>query len=219
ATGKVIIPTRNGQPDLDVQPGVRQILPVFRDLIETSEEKGLPWSIRSPSHRDVAPRIGFAWRPGGSDRWSVRTAYGIFYVYPDSNITLGQVRTPPFLILQVINNDVPTAATPVPRRSLGNYFLGQPLVDRNATPNISTGGTEYRTTYTQTWNFLVQHQFTSNIAAEIGYVGNKGTRTQHSTNYNIPLPGAGNNQARRQNSAGGVLDYQNLGGSIPSHSQ
>ena len=217
-TGKVIIPTRNGQPDLDVQPGVRQILPVFRDLIETSEEKGLPWSIRYPSKRDVAPRFGFAWRPFGSEKWAIRSAYGIYYIYPDSNITLGMVRTPPFVILQVINNDVPTRTTLAPRRTLGDYFLGQPLVDRNATPNITTGGTRYRTTYTQTWNFNVQRQFGSSYAAEIGYVANKGTRTQHSTNYNVPLPGPGNVQARRPYPQWGVLDYKIWGGSTSYHS-
>lgn len=217
-TGKVIIPTKGGQPDLDVQPGVRQILPVFKDLIETSEEKGLPWSLRNPSRRDVAPRIGFAWRPGGTDKWVIRSAYGIFYVYPDSNIVLGEVRTPPFLILQVIDNDVPTATTLAPRRTLTNYFLGQPLVDRNATPNISTGGTEYRTTYSQTWNFLVQRQFSTNMAAEVGYVANKGTRTQHSSNYNVPDPGPGNVQGRRPYRNWGVLDYKIWGGSSTYHS-
>lgn len=217
-TGKVIIPTRGGVPDFTVQPGVRQIWPVFRDLLETSEEHGLPWSIRSPSRRDVAPRIGFAWRPFGSTKTVIRSAYGIFYIYPDSNITLGQVRTPPFLILQVINNDVPTAATLVPRRTLTDFFLGQSLVDRNATPNISTGGTSYRTTYTQTWNLNVQRQMSPNIAFEVGYVGNKGTRTQHSTNYNIPLPGAGNIATRRDYKDWGVLDYKIWGGGTTYHS-
>lgn len=217
-TGKVIIPTRNGTPDLDAQPGMRQIWPVFRDLIETTEELGLPWSVRYRDNLSFAPRFGFAWRPFGKDNWVIRSAYGIFYVYPDSNITLGQVRTPPFLILQVINNDVPTRATPVPRRTLTDYFLGQSLVDRNATPNITTGGTRYRTTYTQTWNFLIQRQLGHNLAAEIGYVGNKGTRTQHSTNYNVPDPGPGNIQGRRPYPNWGVLDYKIWGGGSTYHS-
>lgn len=213
ATGKVIIPSINGSPDLTAQPGSSQIYPVFRNLIELSEDKGLPWSIRKPNNRDIAPRIGFAWRPFNSDRWVIRSAYGIFYVYPDSNVLLGLVRTPPFVLLQVINNDVPTASTPVPRRNLANYFLGQPLVDVNATPGISTGGTDYATTYTQSWNLNIQHQFAHNIAAEVGYVANKGTHTQHSSQYNIPLPGPGNIQARRPYPQWGVLDYKIWGGS------
>ena len=213
ATGKVIIPSINGSPDLTAQPGSAQIYSVFRNQIELSEEKGLPWSIRSPDNRAVAPRFGFAWRPGHSDKWVIRSAYGIFYVYPDTNITLGLVRTPPFVVLQTIANDVPTRATPVPTRSLSNYFLGQPLVDRNATPGISTGGTNYRSTYTQTWNLNIQHQFAHNVALEVGYVANKGTRTQHSSQYNIPFPGAGNVQARRPYPQWGVLDYKIWGGS------
>ena len=78
--------------------------------------------------------------------------------YPDSNVLLGLVRTPPFVLLQVINNDVPTASAPVPRRNLANYFLGQPLVDVNATQYLY-GGTDYATTYTQSWNLNIQHQF------------------------------------------------------------
>ena len=218
ATGKIIIPTRNGSPDLTAQPGSAKAWEVFRPLLETSEEKNLPWSLRHPNPHDIAPRIGFAWRPNGSNRWVVRSAYGIFYVYPDSNILLGQVRTPPFVILQVINNDVPTAATPVPRRNLANYFLGQSLVDINATPSPTTGGTDYATTYTQTWNFNVQREFSNNIAMEVGYVANKGTHLQTSSEYNIPFPGAGNVQARRRYPQWGVLDYKIWGGSSTYHS-
>lgn len=218
ATGKIIIPTRGGTPDLAAQPGAAEAWSVFRPLLETSEEKGLPWSLRHPNPHDIAPRIGLAWRPFGSNRWAIRSAYGIFYVYPDSNILLGQVRTPPFVILQVINNDVPTATTPTPRRNLANYFLGQSLLDINATPAPTTGGTDYATTYTQTWNFNVQHEFANNIAFEIGYVANKGTHLQTSSEYNIPLPGPGNIQARRPYPQWGVLDYKIWGGSSTYHS-
>jgi hypothetical protein len=218
ATGKIIVPSRNGTPDLTAQPGSAQAWQVFRPLLETTEEKNLPWSLRHANPHDIAPRIGLAWRPFGSKNWVIRSAYGIFYVYPDSNILLGQVRTPPFVILQVINNDVPTTATPIPRRNLANYFLGQSLLDINATPAPSTGGTDYATTYTQTWNFNVQHEFAHNIAAEVAYVGNKGTHLQTSSEYNIPLPGAGNVQARRPYPQWGVLDYKIWGGSSTYHS-
>ena len=218
ATGKIIIPTRGGTPDLTAQPGSEQAWKVFRPLLETSEEKGLPWNLRHGNPHDFAPRIGFAWRPFGSSKWAIRSAYGIFYVYPDSNILLGQVRTPPFVILQVINNDVPTASTPVPRRNLGNYFLGQSLLDVNATPSPTTGGSDYATTYTQSWNFNVQHEFSHNIAVEVGYVANKGTHLQASSAYNVPLPGAGNVQGRRPYQSWGVLDYKIWGGSSKYHS-
>jgi hypothetical protein len=218
ATGKIIIPSRMGTPDLTAQPGSAQAWTVFRPLLETTEEKGLPWSLRHANPHDIAPRIGLAWRPFGSTKWVVRSSYGIFYVYPDSNILLGQVRTPPFVILQVINNDVPTTATPTPRRNLANYFLGQPLVDINATPAPTTGGTDYVTTYTQTWNLNVQHEFAHNIAMEVGYVGNKGTHLQTSSEYNVPLPGPGNVQARRPYPQWGILDYKIWGGSSTYHS-
>ena len=218
ATGKIIVPSRNGTPDLTAQPGAAQAWAVFRPLLETTEEKGLPWSLRHANPHDIAPRIGLAWRPFGSTKTVVRAAYGIFYVYPDSNILLGQVRTPPFVILQVINNDVPTASTPTPRRSLANYFLGQPLVDINATPSPTTGGTDYATTYTQTWNLNVQHELRHNMAFEVAYVGNKGTHLQTSSEYNVPFPGAGNVQARRPYPQWGVLDYKIWGGSSTYHS-
>jgi hypothetical protein len=218
ATGKIIVPTRNGTPDLTAQPGSAAAWNVFRPLLETTEEKGLPWELRHGNPHDIAPRIGFAWRPFGSSKWVVRSAYGIFYVYPDSNILLGQVRTPPFVILQVINNDVPTASTLTPRRSLANYFLGQSLLDINATPAPTTGGTDYATTYTQTWNFNVQREFANNIAVEVGYVANKGTHLQASSAQNVPLPGPGNVQARRPYPNWGVLDYKIWGGSSTYHS-
>ncbi len=212
-TGKVIIPTRNGTPDLTAQPSIPTNWAVFRPLLETSEEKGLPWSIRPRDNLCPAPRIGLAWRAFGSDRWVVRAAYGIFWLYPDTNLLQPLYRTPPFNVIQIINNDVPTANTPTPTRSLANYFLGQPVASLNTTPAITTMGAFYRSAYQQTWNVNLQHEFARNLAAEIGYVANKGTRLQYGSAGNVPLPGPGNVQARRPYPKWGVFLLQQWGGS------
>jgi len=86
-------------------------------------------------------------------------------------------------------------------------------VNLNSTPAPTTGGTNYRQAYTQTWNFNVQHQFANNVSAEVGYVANKGTRLSAVSVYNIPLPGAGNVQARRQYPQWWVTRYLIWGGS------
>jgi hypothetical protein len=118
----------------------------------------------------------------------------------------------------VLNNDVPTAATPTPRRNLANYFLGVPLASLDALISPTTGGTRYRSTYTQTWNLNLQHQFGSGIAAEVAYVGNKGTRTSNTSVYNVPLPGPGNVDARRPYLQWGAIRYLTWGGSSIYHS-
>jgi hypothetical protein len=218
ATGKVIVPTRNGSPDLTAQPGMDRNWVVFRPLLETSEEKGLPWSIRYPDYRAPGPRIGLAWRAFGSEKWVVRSAYGIFYIFPDTNQTQAQAAVPPFQLNQIVNNDVPTATTPTPVRNLANYFLGQPLASLDSIISPTTGGTHYRSSYTQTWNLNLQHEFGSGVAAEVAYVGNKGTRMSDTVSYNVPFAGPGNVDARRQYTQWGVIRYIDWGGSSTYHS-
>ena len=218
ATGDLIIPTINGTPDLTAQPGAAQTYAVFQPLLETSQQKGLPWSIRYPDYRDPAPRIGLAWRMFGSDKWVLRSAYGIFYIFPDTNQTQGQINAPPFQLTQTINNDIPTPTTLTPSRNLQNFFLGNPLNSITSTPAITTGGIYYRQAYEQSWNLNIQHEFKNHVAAEIGYVANKGTRLSSVSTYNIPLPGPGNVQARREYPQWGVIKYLIWGGDSTYHS-
>ncbi len=113
----------------------------------------------------------------------------------------------------------PTATTPVPRRTLENFFLGQPLVDRNATPNITYRRNPITDTYTQTWNFhrpatVRRH----NLAVEAGYVGIRALERSTRPTTMCRMPGPGNIQAPRPYPNWGVLDYKIWGGGSTYHS-
>src|SRR5262249_20899360 len=62
-------------------------------------------------------------------------------------------------------------------------------------------------------NLNIQHEFANNLAVEVGYVANKGTRNQNSSMYNIPFAGPGNVDARRQYPQWGPIRYITWGGS------
>ncbi len=43
----------------------------------------------SDSHKDVAPRVGFGWHPGGDSRLSIRGGYGLYYTQLIANVVAG----------------------------------------------------------------------------------------------------------------------------------
>jgi hypothetical protein len=208
ATGKVIVPMVNGKLiDPVVQPEVPLLLPLFSDRLIGTDQLGLPQSIRKTGPGQWLPRFGFAWRP--NNRMVVRSAYGIFDVYLDTNITLQWAKVPPFETTQTINN-----TTPSPTFNWADPFQGQPLVAANpnpgkpcsfglilnscTTPNVFAGLPEMQQTYMQQWNFAVQTQLMTGLSLDVAYVGNKTTHQQLiSVPDNVPAPGPGAIQSRR----------------------
>lgn len=209
ATGKVIVPMQNGQLiDAVVQPETPLLLPLFSDRLEGTDKLGLPQSIRETGPGQWLPRIGLAWRP--TNRIVVRSAYGIFDVFLDTNITLQWAKVPPFETTQTINN-----TTPAPTFNWGNPFQGQPLVAANpnpgqpcsfglvlnscSQPNIYAGLPQAQQTYMQQWNQAVQVQLMNDLSLDVAYVGNKTTHEWLiSVPDNVPAPGPGAIQSRRQ---------------------
>jgi hypothetical protein len=187
----IIVASKTKEIDLAAQPAAATAYGYLKDLIQTSSEAGLPYSITYPDNTQWAPRFGFAWRPLG-DTTVIRGGYGIFYEgeYTDQRVNLNM---PPFNLGDNALNDRGV----IPNRTLADFYLGAPLGSPNSTITLGPEYTRMKMGYDQHWNFGVQQQVTKTMAADVEYVGNKGSNIQGNNAFNIPDPGAGGVQARR----------------------
>jgi hypothetical protein len=214
-TGKLIVPSTI---DPNVQPLTPTLLKVFSDRFSYTNQVGLPSSIQSVQ-KNWAPRIGFAWTPLGGTKFVIRSGFGIFYSFPDSNTINNTVATVPFVASATVTNDRPPLA---PTRTWGDYFLGQPNVTANssgavcsfgyvalscATPNVDSGAIVYRSESISEWNFAIQRQLTDSTSLDVAYVGNKTTHLNQNLSINDPNPGGGQIQVRRPYAQWGPITY------------
>lgn len=228
ANGKIIVPMHNGKLiNPTAQPEVPLLLPLFSDRLISTEDLGLPDSIRTTGPGLFTPRLGFAWR--ADDRTVVRGAYGIFDVYLDTNLTLQWAKVPPFEITQTVNNSL-NSSTHTMGFNWADPFLGQPLASANPNPgqpcptsnmvlnsciapNVYSAPGSLRHTYMQQWNLAVQRQLASELSLEVAYVGNRTLHAQLiSVPGNVPDPGPGNIQSRRPYLQWGQFYQGNMSG-------
>jgi hypothetical protein len=197
----IIIASKTGEPDLGAQPAAATAYGFLRDLIQTSSQAGLPYSITRPDKNQWAPRFGFAWRPIG-ERTVLRGGYGIFYEgeYTDGRVNLFM---PPFLLRETALAD----RSVVPTRTLQNFFLGTRLGASNTTVDLTPTYTDLNMGYDQHWNFGIQQQMGKKLVLDVEYVGNKGTQIQGQNAFNIPEPGPGSVPSRRPFPRFGPFSY------------
>jgi hypothetical protein len=142
---------------------------------------------------NIAPRIGFAFRPFRGNATAIRGGYGFFYDVGTQNFVRNIGIGPPFYVSGSTAQDFTRA--PV-------YLLGNvPVVPLNPSAGVGIGfkavDDRLRTGYVQAWNLNVQQQLAGATALEIGYAGNKGTKLVTSRPLNQPRPGPGAVQPRR----------------------
>jgi hypothetical protein len=179
-----------------------------RCLVATSAQRAqLGFTGRSrrtliyPDKRDFAPRFGITWRPTSSDKFIIRSGYGIFYDLANFNNQHFVDNNPVFSPSQVYNTAFgsPPPLTNGAPTTTANIFAGgggvPPLVNQFVSLYVSP---DYKAPYFQQWSFGISSQLSTNWALEANYIGTRGLRLGNLHLFaNQPHPGVGDLQPRR----------------------
>src|SRR5579864_3084904 len=145
---------------------------------------GIPGATYSPTRTNVGPRLGFAWRPLKTERWVVRSAYGIFYDSSIANINIFPRINPPFYHLSFVQQN--PLACPGGVCTVQD-ILSQPgglVQDNMISPKFRDG-------YMQQWNTDLQYEVLPNWMVNLAYVGSKGTHLSDVLDLNQTNPDTG----------------------------
>jgi len=150
---------------------------------------------------DFAPRLGFAWSPTGSGKWSVRGGIGLYYNRSESELALQTLGNPPFAVsstgalnacgsvgfatpfisangtcssAQVFPFTPPTPGStfsPVPFEPIG---LGTVVADPRFTAPRATN-----------YNLTIERQLDNATVLSLSYVGNQGRHEEGAIDLNL----------------------------------
>ena len=173
--------------------------------IVVADTQGFPRGLRDSNHTDFQPRVGVAYRPGGSTKTVIRGGYGINFmpltVFPTPFLNL---LNEPFFTLQSFNGDPIT-----PNLTLANAFPAGLGVPSTFLFNINR---HFKDPYLQQWNLAVQREVVQDMTVTVGYLANHGSRLRNSQQIDSPPPGPGDIQSRRPFPAfSGISSYENIG--------
>jgi hypothetical protein len=159
---------------------------------------------------NFGPRLGFAWKPGGSQNWVIRGGSGVFYEHPfahgaPASVALGyqlshsdasqdQGATPAFYL-----QEGPTGVS-LGKPELGDDF-GAVSVGKKPTQSLSFFETNRKAGYSMMFNFGIQRQLPGDMVLDITYMGNLARKMPNSNlqinQVPVELMGPGNKQTLR----------------------
>jgi hypothetical protein len=140
--------------------------------------------LQFPTRYDhFAPRLGFAYRMFGGDKWVLRGGFGVFYNWITTQVATALGQGAPFApnISIGCNADVPCVN------------IANPLVTTIITPTTSGAAASKTNTapYVEQYSLGLSHQFSPTLGFELSYVGNAGRHNLFNINLNQPAPGPG----------------------------
>jgi hypothetical protein len=179
-------------------PGVKStIAPNAPAGLVFNGDSGLQSTVFQKNWKDFAPRLGVNWDVSGNGKTVVRSAYGIFYGFPEGLLYQRTDAMQPIDLYLNIPNP------PVWDSIYAGYPGGDPF------PRAHVDSSQFKTynfllpvsggvldpgskvAYVQNWNLTVEQQLARNLAFSIAYVGNRGEHIMGSRQFNpaVYIPG------------------------------
>jgi hypothetical protein len=147
-------------------------------LTDTQPHLGDPY-FSNPTLRNFEPRVGFSWDPFHTGMTAVRGGIGMFDVLPL-----------PYQFLQLASTATPFSALGTVRNlPAGSFYTGAfPLLTQSSL-RAAYVEQQPKRNYVLQWNLNVQHEFTPNLTAMVGYVGSRGVhQPSHVDDMGIVIP-------------------------------
>jgi hypothetical protein len=179
----------------------------FSDFVPTSASTGnlVPVgsggisNLYNPDKKDFSPRASIAWDISGKGNTVLRAGFGLFFDAFSQDMMLGHLPYPTFYAPGPAYNNI--GPNPVQMANInpsavdakGVYIPNTPLYGAPGCTvecDIFSFDRNIKTPYMENYNFNIQHQFSSKVTLQVGYVGSQGHRLLRFFDINQPSQAA-----------------------------
>lgn len=180
-------------------------LPFSFPNVQVARDNRLGSRLYQTDYNNWAPRLGIAWTP--KPKWSIRAGAGVFYAQDSGNSRFDLARTLGGKSTNA-NNNQPSA---FPSLTWTN-FVSPGATINIVNPTLFGVLNDIRNPRVLQYLFNVQHELSSTMVFEIGYLGSEGHRLQGLFNANEPSPGTSALTSRLPFSSIGIMQTVQGGG-------